>query len=817
MAHIPYNEKRFMADEGRLVLSWKAPKGEWRLFVGIEREQRGFKYYDCFFDPLHPGAVEEFIRLTHEPYAQAVGEHFGGTIPGIFTDETEPPSWSPHIEAEVGLDLPLLLPALRHDDHPRAAEVRYRFRQCALRLFGERWEKPIAQWCADHNLIWGAEKPTWRPAQFAGIAQPSTDAGHRRVGWPPETLGGGDLRANHRAAIAAAEHRGREEVRCECFHSLGWGATLQDQKWQIDWLTVQGVNRFTPHAFYATSSGLAKHDAAPSFFGENPYWPHFHHLSSYTARLSLAMSCGRERARVALLHPTESLWIGTPNSRRAREEYEWLLNELIAQHHIFHPVDALALLEARAVEGALELGHVRYETLLIPPLCALDDDTEKAMRAALDAGLTVMMAPPLGDAAPPFAGAVEMAGWPGIIQVPNRAAWVENLEFERPLSIADENGAQIRTVWGLWREAGAQQLLFVANTADCHVTANLEIEVTVAGWENWSLENGDSSPIPAQIEAGRSRIALALPPLGSALLVSVEMAAPTPVAAPSAPATVLATEGLWELSLDRANALRLNRWRLACDGGDWADPTLDDSALGEVEALPLKFRDQVARQWVEACPRVGETALWYRRAVSCEFVPHDLSILVENGAILGDWTLFINGHEVPRSDFAPASYHGDDKISALVSRLFRSGENCLALRVEAAPEMGGLRTPLHLIGSFGLGGEERRTVQTLPQSAPFGGLIAAGLPHFSGAATYRREMARGELGELVALPQGFGDIAELKIDGQSLGVRPWSPYRWKVSASDAELVLVEMTVTNTLLSFIEGQEWDVSAQTVRSV
>ncbi|MBW3637648.1 MAG: hypothetical protein KY445_14480, partial [Armatimonadetes bacterium] len=775
------------------------------------------KYYDCFFDPLHPGAVEEFIRLTHEPYARAVGEHFGSTIPGIFTDETEPPHWSPHIEAELGLDLSLLLPALRHEDHPRAAEVRYRLRQCALKLFSERWEKPIAQWCADHNLIWGAEKPTWRPAQFAGVAQPSTDAGHRRVGWPPETLGGGDLRANHRAAIAAAEQSGREEVRCECFHSLGWGATLQDQKWQIDWLTVQGVNRFTPHAFYATSSGLAKHDAAPSFFAENPYWTHFHHLSEYTARLSLAMSSGRERARVALLHPTESLWIGTPDSRYAREEYEWLMNELIAQHHIFHPVDALALLEARAVEGALELGHVRYETLLIPPLCALGADTENAVRAALAAGMTVIMAPPFGDAAPPLAGAVEMAGWPGIIAIENRADWMKLLERNRPLSIADENGAQIRTVWALWREAGAQQLLFVANTADFPVMAHLEVEAEVAGWENWALESGDSSPISAQIEAGRSRITLEMPPLGSALLVSVENAAPTPVAAPAAPARVLATDGLWELSLDRPNALRLNRWRLACDGGDWADPTLDDGSLREVEALPLKFRDQVTRQWVEACPRVGQTEVWYRRAVNCEFVPDDLAILVENGAILGEWTLFINGHEVPRSDFAPASYHGDDKISAAVSRLFRLGENCLALRVAAAPEMGGLRTPLHLIGSFALGGEARRTVGAMPQQAPFHDLVAAGLPHFSGAATYRREMARAELGAVVAIPQGFGDIAQLRVNGESLGVRPWSPYTWEVPAGDAEMVLVELTVVNTLLSFLEGQEWDVSAQTVRSV
>lgn len=157
MAHIPYNEKRFMADEGRLVLEWTPPLGKagnWRIFAAIEGEQRGFKYYDCFVDPLRPGAVEEFIRLTHEGYAQSVGEHFGTTIPGIFSDEIEPPDWSPEIERELGksgLDLSQIAPALRFDDHPRASQVRFAWRECALKLFQERWEKPVADWCAAHN------------------------------------------------------------------------------------------------------------------------------------------------------------------------------------------------------------------------------------------------------------------------------------------------------------------------------------------------------------------------------------------------------------------------------------------------------------------------------------------------------------------------------------------------------------------------------------------------------------------------------------------------------------------------------------------
>jgi len=630
----------------------------------------------------------------------------------------------------------------------------------------------------DRLLIWAAEKPTYRPAQFAGIAQPSTDAGHRRVGMPRETLGGGDLRANHRAAIASAEHNCNEEVRCECFHSLGWGATLQDQKWAIDWLCVQGANRITPHAFYATSSGLAKHDAAPSFFAENPYWPHFRWLGDYAGRLGVAMSAGRERARLALLHPVESQWVRNAHSAEARREYEWLMNALLSDHHQFHPVDALDLARAKAENGALELGHARYETLLIPPLGAVNDETKTAVRAALHAGMRVLMATPLeADAA--FDDAREMLGWPGVESVENREDWLGKLEIGRALSICDQNGTQISEIWALWREAGHQQLLFVCNTSDRAISAQLQIEARVGGWENWHLETGAVKAIEAQIEGETSRIALDLPPFGSALLVSSEKAVQT-VATPKIAATVLETAGQWQLRLASANALRLNRWKIAATCENGAAMECDDHAWAQTEALPLRFLDQVAITWVEACPRDAKTPVWYRRAIECDFVPDDLQILIENGAILGDWTLFINEQEVSKRDFAAFCYHGEDKIAAAVSGYFRSGQNLLALRVENAPEMGGLRTPLHLIGDFALRGAANRTLTGLPESADFGDLIAAGLPHFSGAATYSRAVESAGLGRILALPVGFDSIVEVIIDGNSLGVRPWSPYEWEI-------------------------------------
>ena len=763
MGHIPTNEKRFMADEGRLVLEWTPPVGsplrEWQIFVGVEREQRGFKYYDCFFDPLAPGAVEEFIQLTHQRYFEEVGEFFGNTIPGIFTDETEPPAWSPEIEKSLDLDFARVLPALKRHDFADASTIRYQMRETALRLFSERWEEPIANWCREHNLIWGAEKPKWRAAQFWNIAEPSTDAGHRRLPAPPEPLTA-DLRANHRAAMAAAEQCGTETVRCECFHSLGWGATLQDQKWQFDWLCAQGVNRFTPHAFYFTSAGLTKHDAAPSFFAENPYWPHFRLVGDYVGRLGMAMSAGRERARIAVLHPHEIIWRGGDAATAALQSFEALQNELLKRHFIFHPVDDRALLEAKPKDGGLEIGHARYEILLVPSQVGAQG--EAAIERAQKAGLTV---------------------W--------REDWLAHLEARRELSVRDENGREIAEIWALWRETDGQNLLFLANTSGENQTARIEVKSDSESWEIWSLESGESAPLNSQ----NGCFNLELSPYASALVVGTSDATTGNIAAPRPRKSLeLPLDGDWQLALDRPNAMRLNRWQARGESGDWR----------AIEALPLRHLDQRGgRGWYNQLDREEGETVFYRRVVKCEFVPENLQILIENGAIAGDWSVLVNEIEVPRAAFSPLEYNGADKTVANVAALFQVGENTISLRVENAPEMGGLRTPIHLIGSFAL---QSRVVVPLPATARFNDLVSAGLPHFSGAATYSKMLDLGGA-DVLELSRGFGDIAEVRVGGQTLGVRAWSPYRWNCPPQKGP-VTVEIVVINTLLPFVEGQTWD---------
>ncbi|RYX81073.1 hypothetical protein EON83_25645 [bacterium] len=804
MGHIPYNEKRFMSDEGALVLDWTAPSssGEWHLVVGLEREQRGFKYFDVWFDPLHPEAAPRFLELTHERYAHSVGEWFGTTIPGIFTDEIEPPHWSPHLERAIDFDWSRTLPALWDSSFPDADAIRLRLRETALSLFKQRWEQPIADWCQQHNLVWCAEKPTYRPSQMDLIEQPSTDAGHRRVDLGPEKLPL-DLRANGRVAMAVAEQNGGCEVRCECFHSLGWGATLQDQKWSIDWLGATGVNRFTPHAFYFSSSGLRKFDAAPSFFEENPYWQHFHLLADYTARLGLALSRGREVAPVAVLYPTRRLW-----SRSKPDEERWveLMNALLEAHMGFHVVDAPTITRGVMQEDGFAIGRARYETLVVPPFDEGDVEIEAAIEAARRAHMRV-------------------------IEGESITQTIASLKSDKRLYVRDEVGNELTQVWALYRETprteteAAQNIVFLANTSAETVQAQLTVICEAKHWGIWSLESGASAPCSYfSPNALVNQFQLELPPFASLLLIGQGAEQGTlPVATPKQ-TLLLDTSGEWSVTRDEPNALRLNRWKVAAGVADGA-AELDDSQWKQIEAMPLFHRDKRVGLDVEPLPHSIGESVWYRRTIDSEIRPDEIELLIEDGAIGGQWSAYLNGELLPSSAFSPRALHGRDKIACSLAHLWREGSNTLAICVrEGAPhrERGGLRVPLHLIGNFGVATSvngERRLVEPAATSSLFD-LDGAHLPHFAGTTRFSKRFAANsfESFDTLTLAHKFEDIVAVRLNGHELGVRAWSPYEWALPPlGESGEVEVEIAVTNTLLRFLEGRVWNAVTGEKRSV
>ena len=134
-----------------------------------------------YTDLLNSDMTKRFIETTHEVYKQHVGEHFGRTVPSIFTDE---PQYSPmktlsEAEGEGEAFLPWTL-AIGEEYKRRFGEdiidslpeivwgrkqemgQKYAFDQGATRarfldlvcdLFTENYVGVLARWCNDNNLL----------------------------------------------------------------------------------------------------------------------------------------------------------------------------------------------------------------------------------------------------------------------------------------------------------------------------------------------------------------------------------------------------------------------------------------------------------------------------------------------------------------------------------------------------------------------------------------------------------------------------------------------------------------------------------------
>ena len=89
------------------------------------------------------------------------------------------------------------------------------------------------------------------------------------------------------------------------------------------------------------------------------------------------------------------------------------------------------------------------------------------------------------------------------------------------------------------------------------------------------------------------------------------------------------------------------------------------------------------------------------------------------------------------------------------------------------------------------------------------------MPFYAGTVAYTREVTFSELPQTEQFEfsldenlQDISDIVEMQINGRSLGVRAWAPYRWSGDTSGLKQGKnrVTLRVTNTLARLFTGPE-----------
>lgn len=414
-----YNNKRFFTYRTVKMLEWTPPSGVWEVHCFLEKEIGDFKYYGTYVDPCHAEAMRTFIALTHERYTEAIGEHYGKTVKGMFTDETGllgRMPWSPELPAffkeTFGYDLVEKLPALLYDIGKDTAKVRYDYFQAVHLLLRQSYHGQMSEWCETNGLQYVAEVPSVRMTTQLYSHVPGGDSAHDKLGRP---LGWAidqyflSYRSNPKTVSGLSNQLGRERALIECFHSVGWSMTLQDAKWMIDRMAAMGINFFNPHAFFYTLNGLTKHDAPPSQFWQNPYWKHYLRLSDYVKRISYMMSRGQPIRPVAVLDPAASIWtlLGNPfhrfryfgsdageEKRLERIKQDWLdiCKAILLACKDYDPLDTELLAEAEVADGEIRIGNGAYKVLVLPPMTALEKAAVQQIQRFLEQGGTVIAA-----------------------------------------------------------------------------------------------------------------------------------------------------------------------------------------------------------------------------------------------------------------------------------------------------------------------------------------------------------------------------------------------------------------------------------------
>lgn len=177
---------------------------------------------------------------------------------------------------------------------------------------------------------------------------------------------------------------------------------------------------------------------------------------------------------------------------------------------------------------------------------------------------------------------------------------------------------------------------------------------------------------------------------------------------------------------------------------------------------------------------------------------------------MGEHTFFLNGSEITKDRFHHAHVTDFNNTAADIKDMVKKGGNVLEVRCVIKQSWHGVSDPLYLIGDFGV--SDKTKISKQPEQAVFCPSFTVGFPYYSGTMTFEgvfdSEAVQGAV-EL-RLDKKVYDCVELEVNGESLGVRVFTPYHWFMDGSKLKQGQNSFTlrVTNTLANMLDGRYFD---------
>ena len=777
-----------------------------------------------YLDTLSAEAVRRFIEVTYEAYAREVGEEFGSTVPGIFTDEPnygnlcmtpdggEAP-WTDKLpdafRERYGYDLLPHLPEVFFEvDGEEFSKVRRDYYDCLTHLFSRNFGEQIGRWCGEHNLLFtghvlaegtlrsqtsvvGSTMRFYEFMQAPGIDILCGQGLTRPGGCPPEY-------ATAKQCSSVAHQFGRKWVLSELYGCTGWHFTFAEHKAVGDWQAALGVNLRCQHLSWYTMAGEAKRDYPASIFFQSPWWRDYPVVEDYFARVGVLMTQGEPVRDIAVIHPIESAWgvfyadVGEPLDR-LEGQFETLQNLLLEEHFDFDYIDEDILSRHGSVEGdCLRVAEAKYRVVVVPPMLTIRESTRKTLEEFIEAGGNLIFVEPIPERvdALPSEGAKKLAG--RAVQVPlERKRIADALSATgkiRRVSIRTEEGEEFRNSLYMLRydEKTGRFLAFICHTRQDEESGPLVVRMPGRGQvQEWDPQTGEVFSADAEQEGEEVAIRTELPGVGSRIFVVDPNPRQDLRARPKFHEIRRQTikRDRWPILRDEPNAFPLDVAEFSINGGPWQGPQevlKIDMAVRDAMGLPHRG-GRMCQPWADKPPDVKPVPLKLRFRFGVESLPRGTCHLVLEEP--GRYRTFLNGYELDPDEDEGWWIDKSFRKIPVAPWCLKEGENELILETEYGPTHG--LESLYFAGEFGVRLEGRRFVVTeLPTGLAIGDWTAQGFPCYTGTVSYITDFEVSFSDQervFLELPSWQGVLVKVRVNGRSVGAIAWPPYELDIT------------------------------------
>ena len=603
--------------------------------------------------------------------------------------------------------------------------------------------------------------------------------------WNDSTPGAqfGNIRSVKELA-SAGNQTGRQRKMSETYGGSGWELTFTEMKRNGDWEYALGVNLMNQHLTYFSLAGARKYDYPPSFDYHEPWWNIYKYINDHYARLSMALSSGRQINDILVIEPTTSAWLYDSYVKRNEkvgeigQSFQTFITKL-EKNQVEYDLGSENIIKDRGSvkNGKFVIGQCSYSTVVIPPMTEnIDLETYKLLEKFTANGgrLIAFSLPSLVNGTP-------SQGLNDFLSEESDNIFKEQDLSQETISkyFTDENisfgNFSGGDLYHHRRVMSDGQLLFIVNSS---LERSLKGSLKTKGAEAVEMNtlSGEINGYPSVQDGENINLAIELPPAGSLLLYIHDVKNDTlPLPSPPKDHETLAAVSPVKITRDNDNALAIE----FCDLLLGDELTKDLNTYYAADKVYKKYGFSNGNPWNTSVQfktrtvdrdtfgtNTGFTAT-YHFSVKNRFDFSSFKAVVERPEL---WSVMVNGARVKPE---AGQWWLDREFGVFsIGSLVKKGDNTITLKTTPMKVHAEIE-PVYIIGDFSvLPAIKGWDIDSPVKLLTTGSWKEQGMPFYSWGVTYSKDCSieKPDGQYLVRLDNWKGTVAEVKVNDKPTGL-----------------------------------------------